>query len=82
MQRAQDQIISTLLQNHELFASSLEEYSALAKTSPNGGSVMSSQMLETAKAFRLRGLQGKKIATGLNEATGDLLDRVIACLRN
>lgn len=82
MQKAQDQIMTTLLQNHELFASSLEEYSTLIKTSSNGGSQVSSQMLETAKAYRQRGLQGKKIATGLNEATGELLERAIACLKN
>ena len=82
MQKAQEQFGGTLVQNHELIASSLEEYASLAKSSPSGGAVMSSQMLETAKAFRQRGLQGKKIASKLNDATGDLLERVITCLKN
>ncbi len=63
MQNAQQQIMSSLVNNHETFASSLEEYSS-AVQSAKGSTVktVSSKMDESAQAFRTRGVQGKKMA--------------------
>ncbi|MEK2646941.1 hypothetical protein [Bdellovibrio sp. BCCA] len=82
MQAAQQQVVASLINNHETFASSLEEYSTVVKTA-KGSSVkaVSSQMDESAQAFRSRGVQGKKMAAKLNDATGDLLARVASCLK-
>lgn len=81
MQKAQAQIMASLVNNHETFASSLEEYSVAVKTA-KGTSVkaVSQEMDHSAEAFRSRGVKGKKMATQLNAATGDLLARVASCL--
>lgn len=82
MQTAQTQIMGSLVNNHETFASTLEEYS----DNVTGASKVSSkksitkEMKSTAKAFRMRGVQGKRMAEKLNEATADLLSRVSECL--
>ncbi|WP_374075833.1 hypothetical protein [Bdellovibrio bacteriovorus] len=82
MQAAQQQVMASLVNNHESFASSLEEYSTVVKTAKGSSvKVVSSQMDESAQAFRTRGLQGKKMASKLNDATGDLLARVASCLK-
>jgi hypothetical protein len=81
MQKAQQQIMISLINNHETFASSMEEYSTVAKSAPGGVRAVATQMGESAQAFRSRGVQGKKIAAKLSEATGDLLERVAACLK-
>ncbi|MBV2169865.1 MAG: hypothetical protein KUL82_14260 [Bdellovibrio sp.] len=82
MQSAQQQIMASLVNNHESFASSLEEYSTVVKSAKGSSvKVVSSQMDESAQAFRSRGLQGKKMAVKLQNATGDLLARVASCLK-
>ncbi len=82
MQKAQQQIMASLVNNHESFASSLEEYSTVVKTSKgNSVQTVSAQMDQSAQAFRQRGVQGKKMAGKLDEATGDLLARVASCLK-
>ncbi len=78
MQRAQSQIMMSLVNNHETFASTLEEYAISAEISP---SVTSTQMSKSAKAFRNRGVQGKQMADKLDKATGELLERVANCLK-
>lgn len=82
MQNAQQQVVSSLVNNHETFATSLEEYSSAVK-SAKGSSIqkVSSEMDESAQAFRTRGVQGKKMAAKLNDATGDLMARVASCLK-
>lgn len=81
MRLAQQKIMQSLVNNHESFASSLEEYSTVMKTAHGvSNNAVPSQMENSAQAFRNRGLQGKKMAAKLDEATGDLLERVSACL--
>lgn len=79
MQKAQQQIIMSLVGNHEAFASSLEEYSEIldSKQSPKA---LTQSMNKSAAAFRTRGVQGKKMAQQLGKATEDLMARVAACL--
>ncbi len=82
MKKAQQQIVASLVNNHETFASSMEEYSSVVTTA-KGSSVkaVSNEMNESASAFRSRGVQGKKMAATLNDATGDLFERVASCLK-
>jgi hypothetical protein len=77
MQQAQTQIMQSLVNNHEVFASSLEEYSAAVGVAPVK---VTKEMNKSADAFRARGLQAKRIADKLNQATSDLIARVSQCL--
>lgn len=82
MQKAQQQIMLSLVNNHETFASSLEEYSSVvAKAGEASVKVASTRMNDSAKAFRTRGIKGKEVALRLNKATGDLIARVATCLK-
>ena len=82
MQEAQVQIMNSLVSNHETFASSLEEYSELVSDSKGSSSKsISKNMDQSAKAFRARGVQGKRMASRLEKATSDLMARVDACLK-
>ncbi len=82
MQKAQQQIMASLVNNHETFASSLEEYSsAVGEAKGTSVKVVSQRMNNSAQAFRSRGIQGQKMTTQLNAATGDLLARVASCLK-
>lgn len=82
MQVAQKQIVVSLVNNHESFASSLEEFATVLKEAPRSSvGAVTSQMDGSAQAFRTRGIQGLKMAEKMNKATGDLLARVAACLR-
>jgi hypothetical protein len=82
MKDAQTQMMGSLVSNHETFASTLEEYSEnLASTSGDAPKKsITKEMKASAKAFRTRGVQGKRMAEKLQEATGDLLSRVAECL--
>lgn len=71
MQKAQQVMMTSLVNNHETFATALEEYAEKPAAKP---------MQKSAQAFRHRGLQGKKMANQLNQATADLIARVSACL--
>ncbi|QLY25133.1 hypothetical protein [Bdellovibrio sp. KM01] len=82
MRDAQSQIMNSLVSNHETFASTLEEYSdnlvvASGETSKKS---ITKEMKASAKAFRTRGVQGKRMSDKLQEATSDLLTRVADCL--
>ncbi|MEK2689096.1 hypothetical protein [Bdellovibrio sp. GT3] len=82
MQTAQAQIMNSLVSNHETFASTLEEYSDNL-TGTSGQSSKKSitrDMKSSAKAFRTRGVQGKRMAEKLQLGTEDLLNRVSECL--
>lgn len=83
MQTAQEKIMNSLVSNHETFASTMEEYSEVVTTSKSLSSskAVSQNMDQSAKAFRARGVQGKRMAGRLNEATDDLFARVSACLK-
>ena len=82
MKKAQNQIMMSLVNNHETFATSMEEYSDVVTTSEGKSAVknVSQNMNKSAEAFRTRGVQGKKMAQQLDKATTDLLARVAACL--
>ena len=82
MQKAQHQIMASLVSNHEIFAASLEEYSIVVKKGKGASrAVISQQMGDSAMAFRQRGLQGQKNMVDLNQATQDLLSRALICLK-
>jgi hypothetical protein len=81
MQQAQSQVMGSLVNNHETFASTLEEYSSVVtETRGSQSKAIAKEMNDSAKAFRTRGVQGKRMAGKLQEATGDLLARVAECL--
>ncbi|MNT43998.1 hypothetical protein D3C72_1804970 [compost metagenome] len=81
MKDAQQQIMGSLVNNHETFATSLEEFSQVVGDAKKGSEgKISKEMDESAQAFRSRGVQGKKMATQLDKATNDLIKRVAACL--
>jgi hypothetical protein len=80
MQKAQASVMSSLVNNHETFASSLEEYSSTLQEKPATAKHVGVQMNKSAHAFRRRGVQGKQMAQQLNAATADLLARVSECL--
>lgn len=71
LQKAQQVMMTSLVNNHETFASTLEEYATSPAVKP---------MQKSAQAFRERGLQGKKMTAQLHKATADLIVRVSACL--
>lgn len=81
MQQAQQQVLKSLINNHETFASSLEEYSMAIDAAPRGAPIVAKKMNNSAEAFRTRGLQGHKTALKLTHATNDLLARVASCLK-
>lgn len=81
MQSAQAQIMGSLVNNHETFASSLEEYSSIVKHNSGSSPALAKNMDRSAQAFRARGIQGKKTAIQFNSASEDLLVRVAACLK-
>ena len=80
MHKAQTQIMNSLVSNHETFASSMEEYSTVVTSPKASVAVVSKEMNNSADSFRKRGVQGQKMAKQLDQATGDLLARVAACL--
>lgn len=71
LQNAQTVMMNSLVNNHESFASTMEEYSSAP---------VASSMSKSAAAFRRRGIQAKKMATQLEKATSDLVARLGACL--
>lgn len=81
LQTVQQQIINSLVNNHETFASSLEEFSTIVSSAPKSSRAVALEMTESASAFRQRGIQGRQIALKLNLSTKDLLARVAVCLK-
>ncbi|WP_413585495.1 hypothetical protein [Bdellovibrio sp. HCB274] len=82
MQIAQTQIMNSLVSNHETFASTLEEYSdnLVGVSGEASKKSITKDMKSSAKAFRTRGVQGKRVAEKLQQGTQDLLIRVSECL--
>lgn len=83
MTNAQTQIMNGLVSNHEIFASSLEEYAEIAGTDKPKellGS-LSKSMKQSAIATRRRGLKGQQMTVRLSAATEDLFKRVQLCLK-
>lgn len=83
MQQAQNQIMNSLVNNHETFASSLEEYvhSVQEAKGQTQNKAIASDMESSARAFRARGIEGKRIAQKLHMLTGELLQKVQKCLK-
>lgn len=82
MRRAQRSILVSLANNHESFASSLEEVTAdLELYSKKVPAKALKSMNKTASAFRARGIKAKRQADNLDEATADLIDNVERCLK-
>lgn len=82
MKEAQASIQSSLVANHEMFASTLESYSqAMTESAGRVHHVVSSKMLSSAESFRNRGLKAQKTASKLDEATEDLIQRISKCLK-
>jgi len=82
MKDAQQQIMGSLVSNHETFASSLEEFSMVVADAKKGSEIkIAREMEESADAFRTRGIKGKQQAAALDKATADLIKRISACLR-
>lgn len=81
MKEAQTTIQGSLVSNHAMFASTLESYSeALTETAGKAHKVVSSNMVSSAESFRNRGLQARKTALKLDEATEDLIQRISKCI--
>lgn len=86
MQKAQQSISSSLISNHETFASVLEENSDVLKTSATLGQPVTKEsvnnMNESAKAFRLRGQNAQKLNVKLNQASDQVIAKAIECLKS
>lgn len=83
MKEAQGKIISSLVSNHETFASTMEEYADIVTTTKTSAASkkLSQNMDQSAQAFRSRGVQSKHISERLTQGTSDLFTRVAACLK-
>ncbi|MFS4458616.1 hypothetical protein [Bdellovibrio sp. HCB2-146] len=83
MKKAQQQMMDSLVNNHETFASTMEEYSTSVSAAKGGplNKTISKKMGASAQAFRVRGIQGRRMAQKFERASDDLMERVAACLR-
>lgn len=82
MRRAQRTIMVSLANNHENFASSLEDVTAeLELYSKKVPAKALKSMNKTAAAFRARGVKAKHQAEDMDEATAELIENVAACLK-
>lgn len=83
MKRAQQDMMESLVNNHETFASTMEEYSSSVSASKGGtlNKTISKKMGASAQAFRTRGIQGKRMQLKFEQASSDLISRVEACLK-
>ncbi len=82
LRRAQQSLMTSLANNHDLFADSLEDVSSeLDLKSSRVSPTVVRSMKKTAKAFRQRGQQGHVAADKLDTATADLIERIGQCLK-
>ncbi len=82
MRQAQITIHSSLVTNHEMFATSLESYSeALSETAGRVHKTVSENMSSNAHSFRERGLKAQKMAQKLDSATASLIQKVSRCIK-
>jgi hypothetical protein len=85
MQKANQSISTSLIGNHESFASILEEYSNTLGTSANLGQPVTKEavtnMNESAKAFRVRGQNAQKLNLKLNQASDQVIAKAIECFK-
>ncbi len=86
MQKANQSISSSLISNHESFASILEEYSDTLNTSASLGQPVTKEavhnMNDSAKAFRVRGQNAQKLNIKLNQASDQVIAKAIECIRS
>jgi hypothetical protein len=86
MQNARATITQSLIDNHETFASILEDYSGTLNTSAAMGQSVTKEavtnMNESAKAFRVRGQNAQKLNQKLNQASDQVIAKAIECLKS
>lgn len=82
MRKAQNQIITSLAQNHDMFATQLSDLSfelaLYKKTVPQKALVA---MEKSAQAYRGRSAKAMDTASQLDDSTADLIKRVQRCLK-
>jgi hypothetical protein len=82
MRKAQQTLMLSLANNHETFATVTEETSLqLEMTNKKAPKKVLKNMNDTAQAFRQRGVKAKNQAELLNEATVEVIQSVVACLK-
>lgn len=82
MKRAQNQIITSLADNHEMFATQLSDLSfelALYKKSVPQKALLA--MEKSAQAYRTRGSKAIQTAQDLEDSTDELIKKVQGCLK-
>jgi hypothetical protein len=86
MQNARASITQSLIENHETFATMLEEYSGTLNTSAAMGQAVTKEavtnMNDSAKAFRVRGQNAQKLNQKLNQASDQVIAKAIECLKS
>ena len=82
MKNAQNQIITSLAQNHDTFADQLSDLSfelaLYKKTVPQKALIA---MDKSAQAYRVRSHKAQETAQNLNDMTTDLINRIQRCLK-
>ena len=82
MKKAQNQIITSLAQNHDTFADQLSDLSfelaLYKKTVPNKALAA---MEKSAQAYRVRSHKAQETAQKLDDMTNDLIERIQRCLK-
>jgi len=82
MRKAQQTMLKSLSDNHDLFATTLESYSdALSATAGKVHKTVTTNMNESAKSFRQRGAAARLTSAKLDRATSDLISRIEKCVR-
>lgn len=81
MKLAQQSVISSLVSDNDVYASTMESYSdALKSSAGKAHKAISSNMAGSVKSIRERGLKAQKIAIKLDRGTEDLIQRLTKCL--
>lgn len=82
MEKAQSEIMKSLVNNHETMATSLESYSSEVQTHQEhlNRAVLAKELKNSAQAFRDRGVKAKKISNAFENASRNLLKKVNQCL--
>lgn len=82
MRKAQNQIITSLAQNHEMFATQLSDLSfELALYKKNVPPKALQAMEKSAQAYRGRSVKAMETADRLDDSTSDLIKRIQNCLK-
>ncbi|MBX2988423.1 MAG: hypothetical protein KF802_11060 [Bdellovibrionaceae bacterium] len=83
MRKAQQSLLTGLADNHETFASAIEDMTSMLKLSSEKASrpeLLS--MNRKAQAFRKRGRSAQRQTERLDAATADLISRIEDCLKD